>query len=314
MAYGALGFASLGTPQQASPSIWADCGNNLLNDLGLGYFIDQHFLGDNNSPANTAVAGGIQTFSGTGTAVYGNASSATFGPNVESMATPATDNANTAIYGEELGQIIRNSGQPLWFETRIAFTALGDEAVFVGVANRAAIVTATTGILADNPSNSVAADFISGSASAVGFITKQASSAVATVNAVYRKTTGTTVTVLADVTNATALQAEQSAQPAGVVITQAAGVTAQTTAPLGEGIQIAYGNLVAASFRKFGVRFDGQTTLYFYVDGVLVAKQDVDSTVDQTTYYAPVVALKAGTATAQTINVDFVRAAYQARG
>lgn len=311
MAYGALGFSQLGNVNQPSPSIWGDSGNQLLNDLGLGGFFSQDFRGDYATPAATTTAPGIETVTGAGTSVFGNASSATYGPHVLSMATGATDNNNTGIFGEELGQIIRNSGQKFWFEARIAVGALGDTAFFVGLATRAGATTATTGILSDNPSNSAAATTVG--VTNIGFISAQTASAIATVNAVYKKGSATAVTVLADVTNATALIAEQAVQATGVVITQAAAVTAQATAPLGEGIQVAYGNLVAASFRKFGVRFDGQKTLEFYVDGVMVARQDVDSTVDQAAYYIPVIAAKNGASTALTLEVDFVRAGYQQR-
>lgn len=312
MSLGYVGASANGTVSVPSPSIWADCLNTVLNDKGLGYYLAQDFLGGYNSPASTALAGGIETYTGVGTSVIDAAASGTYGPNVLSMATGATDANNVAIHGEELGQIVRNSGNKVWFEARVAAAALGDTAFFIGLSTRAAVRTTTTGLLiASGLSNNGAATTVA--ASTIGFISVQASSAIATVNARYTKTSGTAVTVLADVTNASALQAYQATLPTGTVITQAAGVTAQTTAPIGEGINIAYGNLVAASFRKFGVRFDGYTKLEFYVDGNLVARQEVDSTIDQTAYYVPIVAAKNGASTALTLEVDFVRAAFQAR-
>lgn len=315
MGAGLIGFSNPGHVAYPSPSIWGDCSNTIINDRGLGVYVDYSPRGLAATPAATTTAPGIEVFSGAGTAVIDYASSGTYGQNNLSMATGATDNNNTAIHGEEVGRIIRNSGQKFWFEARVAAAALGDTAFFVGLATRAGARTATTGLITNDPSNSAGADIVA--VTNIGFLTAQSSSAIATVDAVYAKTTGSPVTVLANVTNATALQAYQAIQNAanpGSVITQAAGVTAQTSNPIGEGISIAYGNLVAASFRKFGIKFDGRTSLDFYVDGVQVASQEVDSTIDQTSYLVPVIAAKNGASTALTMIATFMRAAWQARG
>src|SRR5882724_4887630 len=142
MALGYIGFGAVGHMAFPSPSLWADCLNTILNDKGLGYYQAFDFLGQDTSPASTALATGIETFTGAGTAVYGAAASGTYGPNVLSMATGATDNNNTAIFMEELGQIVRNSGNKLWFEARVAPAALGDTAFFIGLATRAGVNTA----------------------------------------------------------------------------------------------------------------------------------------------------------------------------
>lgn len=306
---GIIGVVAAGNVAQPSPSVWAHCPNTLLNDKGLGYFIAQDFLGDYSTPAATTTAPGIE-FASVGTNVFGTAASSTFGPNVLSAATGATDNNHLTLYGEALGSITRNIGREYWFETRIALTALGDAAFAVGLTTLAnAIVSA--GPIADNPSNSAVATMTS--ASFIAFVSAQAASAIATVNIVYEKTTGTPVTVLADATNASALIAYEATLGAGEGITQAAAVTAQATAPIGDGITVLHGNLLASGFRKFGIYFDGQKTIYFFVDGVQVAKQEVDSTFDQAAYYVPFVALKNGASTAITGNVDFIRAGFQLR-
>jgi hypothetical protein len=72
-------------------------------------------------------------------------------------------------------------------------------------------------------------------------------------------------------------------------------------------------NLVINTFVKFGLRFDGNKTLYFYVNGVQVAKQEVDTTFDQSSYYVAAFNMKTGAATAVTNYVDFIRAAAQVR-
>lgn len=309
MALGYIGFSQNGNVQQTSPSVWADCLNTIFNDKDLGNYFHQDFLGDYATPAATTTAPGIQ-FTATGTSVFTSASAATYGPNVLSGATGASDNDHYQLRGEEMIQIVRNSGKKAWFEVRFAVGALNDSAFFVGLTTKANAVVAA-GPIADNPTTGAAALT---AATVVGFVSVQAAAAIGTVNAVYSKATATPVTVLADVTNASAFVASQANLPTGSVITQAQGVTAQGVGDVGEGLVTATGNLVANAFRKFGIRFDGYTKLEFYVDGVLVARQEVDSTVDQTSFLVPVVAVKTGTAAATTDYVDWVQAAYQIRG
>lgn len=73
------------------------------------------------------------------------------------------------------------------------------------------------------------------------------------------------------------------------------------------------GTVAANTEVKIGLRFTGRDKLYFYVDGALVATQTVDSTLDQSHDWCPFIGLKTGTAAAQSIAVDWVRFAYQAR-
>jgi hypothetical protein len=281
MSAGVIGASAIGEVDQPSPSIWGDCPNTLLPDKGLGYFVHQDFLGDYSTPAATTTAPGIGTVTGTGTSVFGNAASATYGANVLSMATGATDNNNTGVVGEELGTIVRNSGKKLWFEARVALAALGDAALFVGLSTRAGANTATTGVLGNDPSNSAVAT--TQAVTTIGFLSVQAASAIATLNARYTKTTGTAVTVATNVTQSVAIPVADRA------------------------------NVVAATFVKLGIRFDGGKYLYFYVNGYRVGKQEVDSTIDQTALYTPVIAAKAGAAVAVTTLIDFVRYGYQKR-
>ena len=319
MGYGQIGFSQPGNVAVPSPAVWADCGSTLLKDKALGVFLNQDFNGDYATPAATTTAPGIETITGAGTAVFGNAASATYGPNVLSMATGGSDNNNTGIFGEELGQIILNSGRKLWFEARVALAALGDAAFFVGLSTRAGANTATTGIIAADPSNSAAAALVA--VSNVGFRSVQLGSAIATVNTCYANAAATIITsastlpngTVADVTSSTAFQASQANLPTGTVITQAAAVTAQASYPIGEGLVVAYGNLTANCFRKFGMRFDGYKYLHWYIDGVEFSKTTIDSTFDQTSYWSPCIVLKNGASTALTLAVDWIRAAYQSR-
>lgn len=295
MSLGYIGFGTPDTTAFPSSAMWSDCINTVLNDKGLGYFMAQDFLGNYSNPSATTIAPGIESFTGTTTALYAAAASATFGPNVLSIGATTSDNANTAIFGEELGSIVKNSGKKLWFEARVAPSALADASVFFGFTTLAGAKTATTGILAADPSNSAAA--VTVAVTTVGFISAQASSAIATMNAIYSKGAGSPVTVLANVGASSAFTASgtNGAQFPG-------GVPTGFTAP---------GNLLANTFVKYGLRFDGYQTLEFYVNGVRVASQTVDSTVDQTALLVPIVAVHAGSTAGQTINVDFIRAAFQ---
>lgn len=305
MSLGHLGFSGVGNLKFPSPSIWGDCLNTVLNDKGLGHYVAQDFLGNYGLPA-TVTPAMIQSDADTGT-TWLNASSATWGPNVLAILNTNTDNNAAEMHTTELGQIIRNSGNKVWAECRVAVGALGDSAFSFGFTT---LANATRDVIADNPSNSARAALTA--ATFVGFVSKQTASALATVDAVYQKGSGTVVVVLADVTNATAFQAAQANLPSGTVVTQAAQVTSQATIyPPAYGIVTAYGNLVANAFRKFGIRFDGYTKLEFYVDGVLVARQEVDSTIDQAGFMVASFCQKTGAAT-QIINyVDFMNAGIQ---
>jgi hypothetical protein len=129
----------------------------------LGYFVHQDFLGDYTTGAAT-VAPGIGSDADAST-TYAVAASATYGPNVISPAVTNTDNNALALLTNELGQIVRNSGNKFWAETRIAVGALGDSAFAFGLTT---LANATRDIVADNPSNSARAGLTA--ASFIGFV------------------------------------------------------------------------------------------------------------------------------------------------
>ena len=161
------------------------------------------------------------------------------------------------------------------------------------------------------------------SASFAGFVSHENSTPVqdGLVGITYEKGTASPVTpsatptngTLADVTNATALQTYQSGLATANIITQAQAATAQQTGPIGEGLFVGYGALIANGFRKFGCRFDGYKTLSWFVDGIKVSATQIDGTFDQTAYWVPVIETVTGASTANTIYVDWIRAAYQSR-
>lgn len=101
------------------------------------------------------------------------------------------------------------------------------------------------------------------------------------VDAVYKKDAGTVVEVLADVTNATAIASDDRA------------------------------SLVNNTEVKLGLRFDGRDKIRWYVNGIQVGAQTVDSTVDQTKNYCAIFAIKTGAAAAESFAFDWVRVAVQ---
>lgn len=264
-------FSTTGDDSQVSPSVWADCRNTLLNDLGLGVYVDTHFQG------NYPTSPGLPTDADSGT-TYLQGATATYGPHVVAVLNTNTDNNAAALLTSALGKIQRGSGRRLWGEVRVAVGALGDSAFAFGFTT---LANATRDIIADNPSNSARAALTA--ATFIGFVSVQAASALATVDAVYSKGSATPVVVLTNVTNATAIASTSRS------------------------------NLVANTFVKLGLRFDGNKTLYFLVNGIKVASQEVDGTFDQATDLALVFNQKTGAAT-QIINyLDFFRGAAQAR-
>lgn len=278
MSLGAIGFSQIGDAGQPSPSIWGDCPNTLLTDKGLGYFAHEEFLGNIEiaSFADASVFGSGLLDVDADTGVLAPLTGKTGG--YAKFSTGATDNDAIALFSAPLGKMVRNSGNKMWVEGSFQFAALGDEALFLGFTTEA---NATRDVIADNPSNTVVAALTA--ATVVGFVTVQAASAIATVDAKYAKSTGTPVVVLANVTNATAIPLASRA------------------------------SLAATTDLKLGLRFDGRKTLTFYVNGYKVASQEVDSTFDQATNLVAVLTVKSGSASAKAVSVDWFRYAFQSR-
>jgi hypothetical protein len=280
MAFGSIGFSQSGDAAAPSGSIWGDCPNSLLEDLGLGYFGHEEFLGNTEiaSFADASVFGSGKFNVDADTGALSAKASEVGG--YATITTGANDNDAIVLKGQPLGAIVRNSGNKLWLEARIELATLFDGGVAFGLTTEA---NATRDIIADNPSNSVVAALTA--ATFIGFVTKQTASAIASIDAKYAKSTGTPVVVLTDVTNSTTLTA--------------AGGTAAA--------------LAATTEVKLGVYFNGRDSLQFYVNGYKIGSVDVDSTVDQSSTLVPVLTIKTGTANAKAISADWVRYAFKAR-
>jgi len=269
MGYGLIGYDNAGNAGFPSPAVWADCPNTLLIDKALGYYIKADGAGDVNTLP------GLPEDSDAGSYTYDDGT-------VDNRAViadvgAATDNNALAIHSQPLAKLAKSSGTKLWAETDVAFDALADEAFFFGFGDKSALVR---DVVADDPSNSAQAGVID--QSLVGFVTTQASSKIATVDAVYQKAgDGGATTVLADVTNASAIASSDRS------------------------------NLVAQTFVRLGVYYDGRSKVKFFVNGIKVAEKEVDSTFDQTHDLGVVFALKTGSAAQNKAYYRFIRAAAQ---
>lgn len=284
MTAGLIDFSKPGDSDQPSPSIWGRCARTLLNDMGLGSYVHNAFLGD------TATLPGMPN-DGTGdTYTYNDG---TEGNRVLDIDVSGTDNNGAAIFTRPLGRIRRKAQEVVWYESRIALAALTDQAVFAGIAELDGL---DEDIVADDPSNSAQAGL--DTVSCFGFVTQQVSSQTTKLDAVYRNGTGDVVTVATDVTNSSALN--EVKHPGGVVHDDERG------------------DLVAGTFVKLGVVFvPGLNQVQYFVNGRKVASAEVglagsDST-DQASEYGGIVALKTGAGAARTLHVDFIRAAAQVR-
>ena len=283
MTFGETVFSTHGQAGFPSPSIWGDCPKDRLLTDGLGYYVHRDGAG-----GDTPLPG-LRTDSDSETFSYDDGSN---GDNrTVNAATGATDNNALAIFTSALAKVVKNGGNKLWFEAEIALAAITDQAVFLGLAEEAAL---DRDVVADNPSNSAQAGL--DTESVIGFVSQQNSSSTDKFDAVYRKASNSVVDVLTDVGNASAFDPGTAT---GVALDRDQ-VTA--TKP---------GDLTADEFVKFGLRFDGRTKLHWYVNGLKVAEQEVDSTVDQSKEYGGIVAIKTGAASARTLRYKFIRAAAQ---
>lgn len=284
MSAGLIGFSQPGEADQPSPSIWGDCPKTLLNDKGLGRYVHEDFLGTyaiTTPDATQPIGTGAFTFVGDSDTSITSVADCPSG--IVDMETDTTDEDQGYLVSQAFAKIVRNSGKKVWFEARVAPGDVDDDCgTFVGL-------TEEDGMVADfieaDPTNYLAT---LDAATAIGYFQGKT-----TVGDQYdlmnKKTSGTAVRLLADVTNADAIP---SASQASLI--DGVGAT-------------------GAGFHKLGIKFDGRETLHYYVDGYRVATDDVDSTVDQSNYLGAIVGIKTGDGAAEKIFIDWIRFAYQER-
>jgi hypothetical protein len=273
-----VGYDNAGEANQPSPIIWKDCPLSNLNDFGTGYFAHEDFLGPPTGTLAASLDVTLRSFGGNlavdaDTDTVLSAKAGEEGGWLD-VETDGDDNDAVALYTEPLGPITKNSGKKLWLES---YVELGDtdadQGFFFGVVEEAG---ASRDVLADD----VAAQGVIGE-SLIGFLVDNGDDDA--VDIVYRKDSDSVVEVASDVTNST---------------------------------QIASGNRASLADDtpvKLGMRFDGIETIRFYVNGVQVATQTVDSTIDQSKAMCGIMALKTGAAAAESFATDWIRYGYEAR-
>jgi len=272
-----VNFSQIGEANKPSPSVWADCPNTLLEDLGMGYFGHAEFLA---APTGVLAAtldatmiefeGGFKLSADTDTVLAMKA--AEVGGYLD-LEVDGDDNDAAALYSQPIGKIIKGSGHKLWFEARLELGAIGDQGVFVGLVEEAG---ATLDVVADD----AGADGVV-TKSLIGFVCDNGDTNAFDI--IYRKDAVAVVSVLTDCTNSVAI-------------------------PLAERLAVTANTEV-----KLGIRYDGRDRIYFYVNGYKVASKEIDSTFDQTKDMCAIVGIKTGAAAAQSIAVDWIRYGFQTR-
>lgn len=271
-------YEAVGLANKPSPSIWKNCPNTLLNDLGIGIFKSYDFLGGPTGILAADLDGDMVSY---GDAFSVDADTDTVLAKVGSTVngvlqvdTDGDDNDAAALISEPFGSITRNSGQKLWFEVYISVGDVdADMGTFFGIAEDGALSR-------DLLSDGVAAGAVIGN-SLVGFLQDNGDDNA--FDAVYKKDAGTIVTALANVTNATAIASGDRA------------------------------DLTDDTLFKLGLTFDGLQKLRWFVNGINVVTQDVDSTLDQATDYGAILNIKTGAGAAEQFRVDWAQYAYQER-
>jgi len=259
-------FSQAGDSNKPSPSVWADCPLQELIDLGTGYYYHNDFLGGPVTATVTAASGTIPGMSIRADAATVSSYVAGRVGGFLDIETDGDDNDAFTAHSEPLGTVTRNSGKKFWAEVAIELGDVTmDGGLFFGLVEEAG---ATLELIADNAAALVGESYI-------GF--RVLADNPDAVDIAYKLDAGTEVEVLADATNATAIESASRA------------------------------NLVNDTSVKLAVRFDGRETLHFYVNGVKVATQDVDITIDQSKNYAVAVSIKTGAIAAESFAMDFIR-------
>jgi len=269
-----VNFDDPGVADRPSPSIWKSNRKTLINDLGLGDFMHEDFLG---MVADTVAAGEQRPAFGDlsldcddDTVITRTAGRA---HGVIDLETDGDDNDAWALFSQPFAKFTLHSGQKVWMEGRIE---LGDVAMdgglFLGFAEEALL---TRDIVAD------AAGAI-GTGDYVGF--KVVAANPDAVDAVYRLQANAEVVVATDVTNSTSLPAAERA------------------------------SLVNDTPVKFGLFFDGGDRLSFFVKGRKITSIVLSNSLFPTNLLmGAIFGLKTGAIAAESAGSDWIRASYQER-
>ncbi len=336
MAYGVIKVSQTSALAQPSDAIWADCQAQELLDESTGYFDYKDFK---TRLPQTADGGTVTWAIDSGSFAWN-----TNFDSVISVTTGSTTQDDAGIATRPLGPIVPNSGQKLWFEAAVSVASISAvQGLFVGVANLASLGTKKLISAASATKNSNTVGTSSGKQSFYGFWLH--GDAPTNFDAVWANgiTTALTPTTIAApgtsaaggglVVSSVLTLPTQTAYPnpsnplgfnnsqfnvtppagalvattSGNVTVNGASLTPQQQYALGVTPSSATG---ASGFVKLGIRYDGTANyLYYYVNGVQVAKIIVNSNMDLVSDFGGIVDFMAiGTGT-PVLNVGFVKTA-----
>lgn len=277
MTVGIVKFSDEGAADQPSPSIWRDCRMSLLNDLGLGFYAAYEGFG---AATGIAISGGSRPTIGDFevtcdlTTVFSNILPVDEEGGRIDIEVQNTDNMSAIVHTGVGPGFALNSGHKVWFEARVALGDVDDQGFFVGMSEEDALGDP---ILDDA--------VLLAAQSAFGFFVK--SSVPAEVDIMFTLDSSTAVTLVDNATESSAF-------------TGAGGTSLVWP--------------VANTYKKFGMKFDGLSTLEFYIDGFLVHSLTlVSGTHAVGVALAPVIAIKTGDTQAESMNISFARYAHQIR-
>ena len=254
---------------------------SLLNDLGLGTFFNEKFLSVDIENVSTDVGPHQQGFmhvqGDAGFTVLADTPQDLEGGSID-LTTDNTDEDVVMINTQAFLQIVRNSGNKVWFETRVQISDItADYSFFAGLIEEDALNITDSPCVDEGvtPSDHDQVGFVvlSGDPNGVSAVSKEA-----------------TVTTI---THATTLANDVRYVAGG-------GTTADWP--------------TNAVYKKLGMRFDGQTTMEWYLDGILVFSYPIATTLFPDDILMGVaLCLKDHTGAGISFKVDWVAAAYQKR-
>jgi hypothetical protein len=260
-------------------SIWKNCPNALLNDLGLGRYVFEDFFGVLNETQVTTVElmqGEFSVDADTG-AVYSGVLPANQTGGVLDVQTGVTDNDAVGVFQQIAPGFVLDSDIKVWFECRFSVGDVADDmGIFVGMIEETELSR-----------EAVAANGTSiGAGSGFGF--SIASGDPDDLMAVWNLDAGTGTVVLQDIT------------AAAIYYNQA---------------DVDSASLVTGTYYKVGLYFDGRDKLSFFLNGYKVADLTlVAGTHPTDVEMGPIACIRTGDGEAESFNLDWIRYAHQEAG
>jgi len=269
-----INYEQPGKAAQPSPSIWADCKGYRLIENGTGCFVHEEFLGgvaDTVAANEYRMIGASFSMDADDDTVLSFKASEVGG--YQDIETDGDADDGWAIFTEPFCRLIPNSGKKFWLEGRLEVGAAdADQGFFFGLGEEAC---QSIDVVADNEN-----DLITETLMGYRIFTGEDA-----IDLVVQKDDGDESVLASDVTNLAVLDTV-----------------------LGTGSKAA---LTTDTEVKLGLKFDGETTVDFFVNGVRIVTWPLDTDYyDATKYLCFVGALKAGAA-AQSAAFDWIRYAVE---